>query len=128
MRALTADTPGGAALRRLVPAVVVVPMGLAALRLAGERAGLYPTAVGLSLLDTAIIALALPLASRLARSLDRADAHRRQADALRENEERARRIVDAAHDAFVAVDANGTICGWDHASERLCSATPSKRR
>ncbi len=43
---------------------------------------------------------------------------RRQAEeALRAGEEYARRIVDAAYDAFVAMDQNGVITGWSRRAE-----------
>lgn len=128
MRRLTSATPGGAALRRLIPAVVVIPIGLGALRLAGQQAGLYPTVVGVWLMVLSTIALALVLTWRLAGSLDRADAHRRDADALRESEERARRIVDTACDAFIATDAGGRIIGWNAAAERPFGYTAAEAR
>jgi PAS domain S-box-containing protein len=37
---------------------------------------------------------------------------------LRQSEEHVRSIIDAAHDAFIAIDAEGTVCGWNAAAER----------
>ena len=37
---------------------------------------------------------------------------------LRQSEEHVRSIIDAAHDAFIAIDADGTVCGWNAAAER----------
>jgi putative two-component system response regulator len=122
LRSILSDTPGGAALRRLVPAVVFMPIALGAARLAGQEAGL-PTSEGMWLFAMAITVLALPHVWRLARSLDRADADRREADRLRESEERARAVVDTAYDAFVAIDTDARITGWNQAAERLFGYT-----
>jgi PAS domain S-box-containing protein len=119
MRALTRDGSGGIVLRRLAPACVAIPIVLGGLRLAGQHAGLYGTDVGTWLFVIAIIALSLPLAWFLARSVDNAEAHRRQAVVLRESEERTRRILETAYDAFVAMDAQGRIVAWNPAAERM---------
>jgi PAS domain S-box-containing protein len=39
--------------------------------------------------------------------------------ALRENEERTRLLIDRASDAFVAMSAGGRVTGWNEAAERL---------
>lgn len=49
------STMGGFLVRRLLPAVVIVPILLGWLRLEGERAGLYGTAVGVGLMIAANI-------------------------------------------------------------------------
>jgi len=43
---------------------------------------------------------------------------RRQAEeVLRESEERKRAVLDAAHEAFIAMDAGGRITDWNHQAE-----------
>ncbi|HEX4997146.1 MAG TPA: PAS domain S-box protein, partial [Terriglobia bacterium] len=55
---------------------------------------------------------ALSVANLVALALT--DAERREATArLAESEQRARLIVDTAHDAFVGMDSNGNIVGWN---------------
>ncbi len=44
-------------------------------------------------------------------------AHRQAEQALRESEERARLIIDQAHDAFIAMDAHGVITDWNRQAE-----------
>ncbi|MFY9587944.1 MAG: PAS domain S-box protein [Actinomycetota bacterium] len=39
--------------------------------------------------------------------------------ALRRSEEHTRRIIETAHDAFVAIDETGTIIDWNRGSEKL---------
>jgi two-component system sensor histidine kinase/response regulator len=43
--------------------------------------------------------------------------HRRAEEALRENEERTRSIVESAHDAFVAIDSEGRVIDWNRRAE-----------
>jgi signal transduction histidine kinase len=49
MRVIAADSPSGALTRRLLPFIVVVPVVLGWLRLAGLRAGLYDLSFGVAL-------------------------------------------------------------------------------
>ncbi len=42
---------------------------------------------------------------------------KRAEELLRASEERTRLTVDAAYDAFITIDANGLIAGWNHQAE-----------
>jgi PAS domain S-box-containing protein len=55
---------------------------------------------------------------RLGRTLEEASAllQAREA-AVRESEERARSIIEAANDAFIEMDTDGSITGWNRAAE-----------
>ncbi|MFQ5873894.1 MAG: PAS domain S-box protein, partial [Dehalococcoidia bacterium] len=44
---------------------------------------------------------------------------RRAEDALRWSEERHRRIIETAHDAFVSIDSNGSITDWNAQAEMI---------
>ncbi|MBI2826356.1 MAG: PAS domain S-box protein [Planctomycetia bacterium] len=46
-------------------------------------------------------------------------ARKRVEEKLRENAERTRLILDTAYDAFVAIDANGSICDWNPQAENV---------
>jgi signal transduction histidine kinase len=49
MAIVTSDTMGGVLVQRLLPAIILIPALLGWLRLAGQRAGLYPTELGVAL-------------------------------------------------------------------------------
>ena len=63
--------------RRLLPITVAGALALAALRLAGQEAGLYGTEVGIWLMASGVIALLVPLVWRVGWFLERSDAERR---------------------------------------------------
>lgn len=72
--------PGGAPIRRLLPLAIVLPIVLGALRYAGQKAGLFGTAVGAISLVLAIIVLAVWFVLYVARVADEAEERRRQAE------------------------------------------------
>ena len=67
-------------LRRLLPLAVVLPLVVGALRLLGERAGLYSSVVGVAIMVAFSIAGAVGLVAWTAASLARIDDDRRRAD------------------------------------------------
>src|SRR2546427_10541323 len=77
---VASPTPGGALTRRLLPAIIVAPLLLGWLRLAGEGTGLYDTAGGTALFAVGVVALLAPLAWWSAPSLGHAAAHRTRAE------------------------------------------------
>src|SRR3989441_4433223 len=79
---VASPTPGGALTRRLLPAIIVAPLLLGWLRLAGQGAGLYDTAGGTALFAVGVVAVLAALAWWSARSVDRADAKRRAAEQM----------------------------------------------
>jgi PAS domain S-box-containing protein len=60
----------------------------------------------------------LELMSHVGMQLGRALERGRAAEALRQNEERTRRIVEAAQDAFVAIDPDGVVIDWNAEASR----------
>lgn len=56
------------------------------------------------------------MAGQLARRVAEVEA---SADALRQSEERTRRIIDTALDAVITMDAQGLITGWNPQAERM---------
>ena len=101
LRLLSSDGPGGALVRRVLPAGVAGIIVLAILRLAGQDAGLYGTQVGAWLLVSAVIALLIPLVWRVAGSLERSDAER--AALARDREA----ILNSAGNGIFHVDREG---------------------
>ena len=91
---VSSDTNGGTMMRRLLPAVIVVPAVLGGLRLAGHQVLLFDSAVGLWLLVIAIMTVFAVLVGWNALLLHRVDidrarherllAHQAQHDALTE--------------------------------------------
>jgi signal transduction histidine kinase/ActR/RegA family two-component response regulator len=79
--AIVNDTsPAGALVRRILPAVIVVPIGLGLLRLWGEQAGLYDLATGTASRTMAEIALLSALLWWAAATIGRQAEARRQAE------------------------------------------------
>jgi NtrC-family two-component system sensor histidine kinase KinB len=81
--------------RRLLPAVIIMPAVLAWLRLEGQWAGLYGTTVGTVLFTLANVLIISALILWSARLLDQIEARRRQTDeALRESQKQFRNLFD----------------------------------
>ena len=104
---------------RLLPAVIVIPLVLAWLRLQGQRAGFYSAGFGVTLMVVATIGLLSVFVWWTARALNRTDAERVVAEhALRTSEHRARLVIESAYDPFIAMDANGVIIDWNRQAEK----------
>lgn len=70
---VSSDSAGGLAMRRLVPAVILVPSLVGYLRVVGQRHGLFSTELGLALVIVANIMLFMVIVARSALRLQRAD-------------------------------------------------------
>jgi PAS domain S-box-containing protein len=79
-RLMVSQGPGGYLARRLVVLAALAPMALGYLRIEGERYGLYDTVTGTSLLVLLTVTTFLVMVVVLARTLDRVDVRRRQAE------------------------------------------------
>ena len=101
------DGAGGDLIRRLLLPAVVVPVVLGFLRLEGERAGLYGTEEGVVLFATSVVIVLGVLIWATARSLERADAKRRESDA------RKSAILDTAVDCVITIDHDGRILDFN---------------
>jgi PAS domain S-box-containing protein len=99
MRVIASDGLGGGMARRLLPAALVIPFVLGWLRIQGEEKQLYDVDFGRALYTVSLTVVFVLLVWWNARSLDRIDSERREADAevgrLQELEQRvARRTAD----------------------------------
>ena len=90
MACVTADSPAGAMARRMLPAALIVPLVIAALRVAGERAGLYGTEFGIAVMVVCCVGALMALTWWNAWSLHRADRERRRLAAAAESADRER--------------------------------------
>jgi len=91
VRFLTEPGPAGVLIRRILPALIVVPVVLGLVRLAGEQAGLYDLAFGTASRTLAEIALLLILLSWTASAISRQSDAREYAEGeLRESQRQLR--------------------------------------
>jgi PAS domain S-box-containing protein len=106
---LTADSPAGAMARRLLPAALLVPVLIGALRVAGERAGLYGTEFGVGVMALCNIGALVALIWWCAWSLHRAGAE----------VERLVAIIESSNDAILGTLIDGTIVSWNAGAEHV---------
>jgi PAS domain S-box-containing protein len=110
MEALVADNAGGAATRRLLPLVIVVPNLLGWLRLRGQHAGLFDDGTGALLLTCSVVVSLALLVWMSGRSFSRAAEERRRAEqSLRVSETRWRQLADAMPQIVWSARADGWI-------------------
>ena len=105
MRLLCSETGGGRLVRGLLPVAVGLPLCLGAVRIAGEKAGLYPSATGSWLLATAYVALLVSAVWKVGRSLDRAQQHGAELAraTIRDAEQRFWLLVDSVEDYTIFI-------------------------
>jgi PAS domain S-box-containing protein len=114
-------------LTRLLPAAVLITLGLAWLRLQGEKAGFYSTSVGAGLMVILTISLLAILVWWTTRVLNRAESELAVAEhALRTSEQRARLVIESAYDAFIAMNAEGVIIDWNTEAEKIFGFSSSQ--
>ncbi|MFB1481668.1 PAS domain S-box protein [Corallococcus sp. RDP092CA] len=120
MGALLREDLGGHSARRLLLAVLLLVPTVGAVRLLGERLGLYGTTEGITLFVLLTMAAFLAVVLWNANALSRLDASRRQAErSLRLSEARFGGIVTHAADAIISVDAAQRIILFNASAERI---------
>jgi PAS domain S-box-containing protein len=119
-RTFLAAGPGGLLARRLVPALVLVPLGVGALVLLGQRGRLLEPAFGTAVTTVAMLVALTAVVAVTVRDLDRAELARQVVQAeLLEAEQRFRRVTDAATDAIVSADSHGRLRTWNRGAEQM---------
>ena len=117
---VASPTPGGVLTRRLLPAIIVAPLLLGWLRLAGEGTGLYDTAGGTALFAVGVVAVLAALAWWSARSVDRADAKRRAAEQmLRATQARLQQVLASSTAVIYGNRVRGTSFSPSWVSENI---------
>ncbi|HEX8359654.1 MAG TPA: PAS domain S-box protein [Longimicrobium sp.] len=114
------DSAGGAIMRRLLPALLLVPLVVGVLVNVGMGAGWYGATVGLSLLTLATLVLSILLTLTAARALHGSDL------ALRRSEEHFRALIENASDYVMIVDRGGAIQYASPSIERILGYRPDE--
>lgn len=108
MALLLRNDEGGRLIRALLPPALLAPITVAALCVAGERAGLYSAVVGIGLFVIAMTLILTGTVFRYAARASRADHEQRRASgALRESEARFREMANDAPLMIWIADPNG---------------------
>jgi PAS domain S-box-containing protein len=110
------DSSSGFLLRTLIPAIIVVPIVIGWVRLAGQRANLYDTPFGVALLVLGNIGCLAVLTILIGRSLNRLEWERSRTD---EVHFRHSAIIESTSDAIISADMNGTVSSWNKGAEQL---------
>ncbi|HEY0022920.1 MAG TPA: ATP-binding protein [Longimicrobium sp.] len=120
MALFVSDSAGGTITRRLLPALLLVPLVLGVLVNTGMRAGWYGPTVGLALLTLATIVLSVLLTTTTAGALHRSDL------ALRGSEEHFRRIIENASDFASILGPGGVNTYQSPAIEHILGYKPEE--
>ena len=127
MAVVSSHRASGRMARRLLPAATAIPVLLAWIGFAGQRAGFFQSLFALASVTLAITVGMSALILWSARSLEELDVERERAeDERRRNEEAARKsaerflwLVDGVRDyAMFLIDAQGFVQTWNPGAER----------
>lgn len=120
MALLTSETTAGLTARRLVPAVLFLPLALGWLRLQGQRAGWYGTEAGTTLVALATVVVFGGLVWRAAMLLERSEGDRRVAEErTRASERFLASVVESSLDAIVVMNHEGRVIEFNPAAEQI---------
>jgi PAS domain S-box-containing protein len=117
---LPGESAGGAITRRLLPALLLVPLVLGTLVNLGMRSGWYGDSVALALLTLATIILSTLLTVATAGALQRSDL------ALRRSEEHFRTLTENATDYVIIIDPAGVAQYVSPSVERILGYRPEE--
>ncbi len=107
LKVFTSGSLGGLIARRLIPAVMIIPVVIAWFRIRGEQSGLFESETGVVLVAITYTVCFLILTWFLARSLTNIDKKRGASEeALRESEKRYRQLTENIPDLIVRSDSN----------------------
>jgi PAS domain S-box-containing protein len=121
MRGLIGRGAASLLIRRALPFVVLLPLSLGFLRLAGERAGLYDTASGVALFVLTLIGL---LAAVVWWSAGDVHAHERRLARMVERSARADLVLREVREQFFLIDRDGRVA---FVNDAVCETTGRTR-
>ena len=120
LRLLASDSPGGVLVRRLVPALLVIPAVLALLRQWGEQAGVFGSGFGRALLVASNTVVLLALIWSTAAALIHTDDQRRIAEVgVREREVYLATTLASIGDGVITTDEHGRVVEMNPVAEQL---------
>jgi PAS domain S-box-containing protein len=123
-RVLLEDSPAGVLVRRILPAVVVVPILVGFIRVLGERAGLYETNFGSAARTLVEIALLLALLAWTVTAIRRHSRAQQTAEASAiEQAERVTNILESITGGFITLDQEMRFTYVNREAERLLGRT-----
>ena len=126
---MTSSGPGGQFVRRLLPAVILIPPLLGWIKLIGEQAGWYPVDFGSSLVVCAYVIIFGFLLWTTGRRLDSLERNRQEAaDALKESETRFLTMVNTMPQLAWIAQPDGHIVWYNQRWYAYTGTTPEQMK
>jgi PAS domain S-box-containing protein len=122
MRGLLGRSAASLLIRRALPFVLLLPLALGYLRLAGERAGLYDTASGVAFFVLALIGM---LAAVVWWSAGAVHAHERRLARALDVSARADLVLREVREQFFLIDRDGRVA---FVNDAVCQTTGRSRQ
>jgi PAS domain S-box-containing protein len=119
LRTIRGNSAASLLARRSLPFIIAVPLVLGLLRIRGQEAGLFDTAMGTSLLMLLVV---LIFSGLLWWWVGTVAKHERE---LRESEARMSGLVSSAMDAVIAVDGRQRVVLFNPAAEKIFAVAAS---
>ena len=119
VRLLVGNGVGPSAARRVLPLVIVVPVGVAWLANQGVAAGYYPQEIRLVLVTTVTLGLLFALTIWAASRLSKLEAIRRTEEALRDTERRLQAVLNNASVSILTMDERHHCSYMNLAAEKM---------
>jgi len=117
---LSSDSSGGALIRRLLPASIIIPVSLGWLRWQGEKADLFSPWMGVALMVVGTAALLAGVITWTAHIANKADWDR---DRAQGNNLRLASIVTCSNEAIIGKTIDGFVTSWNPAAESIYGYT-----